>query len=57
MKKFLSSALKWNFNRRILPIGITNSWQQDYATNLSDVAFLQDGRLLDINNTALPRPI
>jgi hypothetical protein len=57
MKMFLSSALKWNFNRRTLPIGITNSWQQDYSTNLSDVAFLQDGYLLEINNTALPRPI
>lgn len=57
MKKFLSSALKWNFNRRVLPIGITNSWQQDYSTNLSDVGFLQDAYLLEINNTANPRPI
>ncbi len=57
MKKFLSSALKWSFNRKIFPIGITNSWQQDYATNLVDVAFLQDGYLLEINNTANPRPI
>jgi len=57
MKQFLSSRLKWLFNRRTLPIGITNSWQQDYATNLSDVAFLQDSFLLEINNTSNPRPI
>ena len=57
MRKFLAPALKWNFNLRILPIGITISWQQDYATNLSDVGFLQYGQLLEINNTALPRPI
>jgi hypothetical protein len=57
MKKFLAPALKWQFNRHILPIGITNSWQQDYATNLWDVAFLQDGHLLEINNTCNPRPI
>ena len=57
MKKFLSSTLKWNFNRKVLPIGITNSWQQDYATNLTDVGFLQSGYLLEINNTSNPRPI
>jgi len=57
MKKFLSSALKWNFNRKVLPIGITNSWQQDYPTNLVDVAYIQDGYLLEINNTSKPRPI
>ena len=56
MRKFLSSALKWNFNLKTLPIGLTISWQQDYGTNLTDVAFLQYGRLLEINNTALPRP-
>ena len=57
MKKFLSSALKWNFNNRELPIGMTNSWQQDYATNLLDVGFVVRGRLLEINSTSLPRPI
>ena len=57
MKKFLSSALKWNFNNRELPIGITNSFQQDYATNFLDVGFIVRGRLLEINNTALPQPI
>jgi hypothetical protein len=57
MKKFLSSHLKWNFNRKVLPIGITNSWQQDYPTNIVDVGFLTNGYLLEINNTCNPRPI
>lgn len=57
LQKFLSSQMKWAFNRQTLPVGITNSWQQDYATNLVNVAFLQDGTLLEINNTANPRPI
>jgi len=57
MQEMLSFTLKWPFNRKEFPALVTNSWQEDYATNLVDVGFLQDGTLLEINNTANPQPI
>ncbi|HEV1286537.1 MAG TPA: hypothetical protein VNU44_14545 [Bryobacteraceae bacterium] len=53
----------WKWNRIIPPAFLTNGWQQDYATAMSAQAanpallgWLQDGILLDINNTAPRQP-
>lgn len=58
MQAMLSSAFKWPWNRGGGGLFVTNSWQQDYAVpGLNNPAFLQDGTLLEINNTAYPKPI
>ena len=55
----------WKWNRTIPPAFLTNSWQQDYASVVAQAAggtyntlkWLADAILLDINNTALPKPM
>src|SRR5260370_41314755 len=47
---------KWNEFKR--PVFYTNSWQQDYAIpGLLNLSWLAHGVAIDINNTALPKPI
>lgn len=51
---------KWN--EIVLPQFYTNSWQQDYAVvypsgaSLTNLAWLERGTAIDINNTAIPKP-
>lgn len=47
----------WKWNRVYPPKFVTNSWQQDYASlGFNTLAWLQDGILIDINNTAPRQP-
>lgn len=47
----------WKWNRIVPPTFVTNSWQQDYASlGFNTLAWLQDGVLIDINNTAPRQP-
>lgn len=57
MAKMFSSALKWPWNRKEFAAFVTNSWQQDYATNTVDVGFIFDSHQIEINNTMTPKPI
>lgn len=58
MSEFLAQRFNWKFNRIIIPPFPTISWQQDYATiNLKTLGWLEHGVAVDINNTALPKPI
>lgn len=58
MKDMLAKRFNHKFNSRIAPPFYTNSWQQDYClVNMTDVAWLENVEGVDINNTALPKPI
>lgn len=57
MIELLSPAFNWKFNRFLLPVFYTNSYQQDYALNVVNLGWLEHGFLQDINNTAYPQPI
>lgn len=58
MTEMLSARFNWKFNRIIVPPFYTISWQQDYASvNLATVGWLEHAVMVDINNTALPKPI
>lgn len=48
----------WKWNQFRLPALYTNSFQQDYAVpGLVNMGWLSHGVFVDINNTALPKPI
>lgn len=58
MKDMLSPKFNWKFNRIIVPVFFTISWQQDYASvNVKNVGWIEHSFLRDINNTAFPKPI
>jgi hypothetical protein len=55
--ELLAQVFNWRWNRNKYPLFYTNSWQQDYASNIVNLGWLENGALVDINNTALPKPI
>jgi hypothetical protein len=57
MIEICSQVFNWKWNRLALPLFYTNSFQQDYALSVVNLGWLEDGFLLDINNTAYPQPI
>jgi hypothetical protein len=58
MTELLAQRFNWKFNRIIVPPFYTISWQQDYATiNQKNIGWLEHAVAVDINNTALPKPI
>lgn len=58
MAEMLAQRFNWKFNRLKVPVFYTNSWQQDYASvNVANVGWLEHAIVIDINNTALPKPI
>lgn len=58
MTELLSERFNWKFNRMIVPPFQTNSFQQDYASiNQKNIGWLEHAIAIDINNTALPKPI
>lgn len=58
MIEIISQNFNWKWNRFALPLFYTNSFQQDYALpGLVNLGWLEDGVLLDVNNTAYPQPI
>ncbi len=71
MATILSSEFNWRFNRFIVPPFLTTSWQQDYAivqisnvvtgsrnggASVTNLAWLEHGIAVDINNTSNPKP-
>src|SRR5258707_1118638 len=57
MIELISQVFNWKWNRFALPLFYTNSFQQDYALNIVNLGWLENGFLKDINNTAYPQPI
>jgi len=57
MSEILAEPFNWKWNRVIAPAFLTNSLQQDYPTNISNLAWIEDAYRIDINNTCNPKPI
>ena len=50
------TAFPWKFNQTIVPAFYSNSYQQDYAVpGVTNLAWLQSGDVVCINNTAIPK--
>lgn len=57
LTEMCAQVFNWRWNRMKLPLFYTNSYQQDYAANNVNLGWLENGVLIDINNSALPKPI
>jgi hypothetical protein len=58
MSDLLSERFNWKWNSKNAQPFYTNSFQQDYPqVGLTDVEWLEMFQWIDINNTALPKPI
>jgi hypothetical protein len=57
MTELTAQVFNWRWNRAKMPLFYTNSFQQDYASNTVNLGWLENGVTIDINNTALPKPI
>ena len=53
----IARSFPWKWNRQQVPPFYTISWQQDYASPATNVKWLENCWIIDINNTALPKPI
>lgn len=58
MTALLAQRFNWKWNRFLPKPFYTISWQQDYAQlSLSTLAWIEHCPIVDINNTAFPKPI
>jgi hypothetical protein len=57
MTEVIDQNYNWRWNRFTMPLIYTNGFQQDYATNAVNLGWLEHGVLIDINNTAIPKPV
>lgn len=55
MVAMLARPFAWKWNRIKLPVFYTNSNQQDYASTINNLAWLEYGVVIDINSTAIPK--
>jgi hypothetical protein len=54
----LSQSLPWKFNRALITPFLTIALQQDYLSPaVTDLAWLEQGWCIDINNTSVPKPV
>jgi hypothetical protein len=62
MNAICSVAFPWKWNEIEMPQFVTNSYQQDYAgifpngTSVTNLSWLERGIVIDINNSAQPKP-
>lgn len=62
MQRILSEGMPWKWNRAYIPPILTVALQQDYVTQITDIGWLENGTMLDINNSTnngnlAPKPI
>ena len=62
MSRILAENMPWKWNRALIPPFLTVSLQQDYCTTITDVGWLENGWIVDINNSTsnangAPKPI
>lgn len=58
MSDMITQRFNWKFNRLRIPSFYTISWQQDYASLIAaSIGWIESLVMVDINNTALPKPI
>jgi hypothetical protein len=62
MSEIVAQPFPFKWNEIVLPVFYTNSFQQDYAgintdgSSITNLNWLERGIVVDINNTALPKP-
>jgi hypothetical protein len=56
VSEFISVRFPWKWNRIKIPPFALTSYQQDYATNLTNIGWVENGRRVDINNSTIPPP-
>lgn len=62
MYRILAENMPWKWNRQTFPPFLTNSLQQDYVSNITDVGWFENAWRVDINNSTsndngAPKPI
>ena len=58
MSEIIAERFNWKWNRATAAPFYTNSFQQDYPqTGLTNIGWGEDADRVDINNTAMPKPI
>lgn len=55
MVELLKRNFNWKFNSFLIPPFQTISWQNDYATSLTNLAWLENGVIIDINSSQIPK--
>jgi hypothetical protein len=56
MTELLSKKFPWKWNRKVVAPFYTNTLQHDYAqVSLTDVGWIENASLIDINSTSLPK--
>jgi hypothetical protein len=56
MSELISVRFPWKWNRIKIPPFPLTSYQQDYAMNLTNIGWVENGRRVDINNSTVPPP-
>jgi hypothetical protein len=56
MGEMISVRFPWKWNKVKIPAFPLTSYQQDYATNLTTLGWLENSQRVDINNTQVPPP-
>ena len=62
LQKILAQNLNWRWNASYAPLFLSNSLQQDYITNLTDIGWFTSAFRIDINNNTnngnlTPKPL
>jgi hypothetical protein len=62
ISRILDESLPWKWNRKQIPPFLTVSLQQDYCTQITDIGWLENAWVVDINNSTsnsngAPKPI
>lgn len=56
MSELISVRFPWKWNRLTIAGFPLTSYQQDYASEITNIGWLESGRRVDINNTQFPPP-
>jgi len=56
MSELLSVRFPWKWNRLKIPPFPLTSYQQDYATPINELGWLENGLRIDVNNSTYPPP-
>lgn len=55
MMELLKKDFNWKFNSFLVPPFQTISWQNDYASSLTNIGWLENGVAIDINSSQIPK--
>lgn len=62
LQRVLAEPMDWTWNRAYVPAILTVALQQDYVTQITDIGWLENGTMIDINNSTnngnmAPKPV